>query len=229
VRPLLLGAALALVACQERPRPWDQGDAEAPPPPPRSSSTAIPLGSIIPAEPPPAGSAGAGPAHAAEPAWPPVRVGGPWVSCYGNFRPSGEPVKDVTRLSLLCGPENGMRRLSKQPIEGAVAEGGPAVAQPFEARRGDCYRVFAVAEPSVGDLDVTVQSGHGAAIAADHGEDGWPIVQPDRPFCPLADDRYTVEITARRGRGRFAAEVWVLRSPTEAPGRHEKPSVEPTD
>jgi hypothetical protein len=122
-------------------------------------------------------------------------------------------VKDVTRLSLLCGPENGMRRLSKKPLEGTVTEGGPPVTDSFEARRGECYRVFAVAEPGVADLDVVVRSSRGAAIAADHGEDAWPIVQPDRPFCPLEDDRYAVEVTAHRGAGRFAAEVWVLRTP----------------
>ncbi len=49
-------------------------------------------------------------------------------------------------------------------------------------------------------------------IASDGTEDAWPIVQPDRPFCPLEDDNATVEISARRGSGRFAAEVWMLKS-----------------
>jgi hypothetical protein len=226
-----------VTGCQPRARPWDQGDAEAPPPPSARPSglvlPAVPAAPAVPAEPgnlgaPAQGSDGgpdassaAGEAEEPEPPTPPVRVGGPWVRCYGNFRPSGDPVKDVTRLSLLCGPENGMHRLSRRPIEGAVAEGGPGVTEPLEARRGECYRIFAVAEPTVVDLDVTVQSSRGAAIAADHSEDSWPIVQPDRPFCPLADDRAALEITARRGRGRFAAEVWVLRSP-KAPGEPGK-------
>ena len=49
--------------------------------------------------------------------------------------------------------------------------------------------MFAVAGSGVGDLDVVVKSSRGAALAADHGEDAWPVVQPDRPFCPLEDDR----------------------------------------
>jgi hypothetical protein len=68
-----------------------------------------------------------------------------------------------------------------------------------------------VAEAGVADLDVVVRSSRGSAIAADHGEDPWPIVQPDRPFCALEDDRYTFEVSAKRGSGRFAAEVWALR------------------
>jgi hypothetical protein len=78
-------------------------------------------------------------------------------------------------------------------------------------KKGECYRIFAVAEPGVGDLDVVVRSSRGAAIAADHSEDAWPIVQPDRPLCPLEDDAWTVELSARRGKGRVAAEVWALR------------------
>jgi hypothetical protein len=142
-----------------------------------------------------------------------VRVGGPWVRCYGNFRLSGEPLKDVTRLSLLCGPENGMRRLSKNALEGSVAEGQPPVTERMRAVRGECYRVFAAADRGVSDLDVAVRSSRGVMIASDGGEDGWPIVQPDRPFCALEDDGVTVEISARKGAGRFAAEVWVLRTP----------------
>jgi hypothetical protein len=104
-----------------------------------------------------------------------------------------------------------MRRLSTAPVEGVVTPAGPSVASTFEARRGECYRVFAVAEPAVADLDITVHTSRGTRIAADDGEDSWPIVQPDRPFCPLEDDRYTIEVSAKRGSGKFAAEVWVLR------------------
>jgi hypothetical protein len=100
-----------------------------------------------------------------------------------------------------------------------VSAGGGAITEVFEARRGDCYRVFAVAQKSVADLDVVVRSSRGAPIAADHGEDAWPIVQPDRPFCALEDDTYTLEVTAKRGSGRFAAEVWVLRARGSAPDR----------
>jgi hypothetical protein len=221
VRPSLLGPALALVAlaggCQERRYPWDQGDAAAPPSPSRARTPLIPSGIGAPADSDGGKDPNADDEEARAPT-PPVRVGGPWVRCYGNFHPGGDPVKDVTRLALLCGPANGMHQLTKKPFEGSVAEGSAGVAETFEAKRGECYRVFAAAEPGVADLDVAVRSSRGFSVAADHSEDSWPIVQPDRPFCPLADDRYTVEVSAHRGRGRFAAEVWALRSP-KAPGR----------
>jgi len=240
---LLFGLAPALaLGCQPHARPWDQGDAEAPV---AASRSAAPT-SMLPARPAPEAPEGSAAARDpdADPEGvdagrereeseravaPPVRIGGPWVRCYGSFHPAGDPVKDVTRLALLCGPENGMRRLSKAPIEGAVSEGAPGTTSTFEARRGECYRVFAVAEATVSDLDVTVHSSRGAAIAADHGEDTWPIVQPDRPFCPLENDRYTLEIAAHRGHGRFAAEVWVLRTAPPRSSARQRRGGEPTD
>jgi hypothetical protein len=216
VRPLALALPLALLAlgCERRAHPWDQSrDAGAP-----SASTLVPPPPLRQADPAPGADAGdaadAAPAEVPDSPTPPVRVGGPWVRCYGGFHPAGDPLKDVTRLSVLCGPENGMKRLSRVTLQGAVREGGPAVTETFEARRGECYRIFAVAEPTVLDLDVVIRSSRGSAVAADHGEDAWPIVQPDRPLCPLENDRYTVEVTAKRGGGRFASEVWVLRTPT---------------
>jgi hypothetical protein len=217
VRPpfalVLALSALSATGCERRAHPWDQPDASAP--------------TVTEAPPPPivlphvdAGDLDASPAEDTPKL--PVRVGGPWVRCYGGFKPSGDPLKDVTRLAFLCGPENGMRRLSKRTLEGAVTAGGTSVTETFEAKRGECYRVFAVGEPSIGDLDVAVRSSRGAAVAADHGEDAWPIVQPDRPFCPLEDDRYTIEVSAKKGGGKFAAEVWVLRTPGPKPPGHAR-------
>lgn len=221
-------ASLAAACDEPRRRPWDQASDGAPPPVLTASpSSFLSPTSSLAASGAPASSSAATTGSSAEPAASgapllepvaetPVPVGGPWVRCYGNFRVSGDPLKDVTRLGLLCGPENGMKRFSQQAIVGSVIEGHPGVTETLEARRGECYRIFAVAERTVSDLDVTVRSSREMAIAADHGEDAWPIVQPDRPFCVLEDDALRVEIAARRGQGRFAAEIWVLPAPKRA-------------
>ena len=142
----------------------------------------------------------------------PSPVGGLWVSCYGGFHPTSEPVKDVTRLGLLCGPPNGMTQLGTESVTGSVAEGKPPFTYGFSARRGDCYRLFVVAGPGVSDLDVTVRSSRGTELARDHNEDRWPIVEPERPFCTYEDDEFAVELKAARGSGVVAAQVWVLPS-----------------
>jgi len=240
LRSLACAVMAALIAplaplaagCDDKPRPWEgqQG-------PPAALTAASPgaLASGAPARDADADAAApdadtdtdAGAAPPAETVQNPVRVGGPWVRCYGNFRLSGEPLKDVTRLALLCGPENGMRRLTKQTLEGSVAEGQAPVTEPVRLVQGECYRVFAAAGRGVADLDVAVRSSRGVMIASDAGEDTWPIVQPDRPFCALSDDEATVEISARKGAGRFAAEVWVLRTPRREGGGPRSPGAAP--
>lgn len=140
----------------------------------------------------------------------PSPVGGLWVSCYGGFVPSGDPRRDVTRLALLCGPPNGMRPVSDELFEGKVEQGGAPSTHRFPARRGECYRIFAVADAGVADLDVAVRSSRGSRLARDHSEDRWPVVHPERPFCTFDDDTFAVHLGARRGTGRYAAQVWKL-------------------
>lgn len=216
--PLQIAVLAAVSGCQQKSHPWEQGSdaAVAPFEPVRPDAGAWASNSGVDADGGGAvdlaGTVDGSSEAAAEEAVSPVRVGGPWVQCYGQFKPSGEPLKDVTRLGLLCGPVNGMRRLEPEPFEGTVTAGQLPVTRRLEGKRGECYRIFAVAEPSVLDLDVQVLSSRNVAIAADHNEDTWPIVQADRPFCPLADDTLAVELSTRRGGGRFAAEVWVLRT-----------------
>ncbi len=194
-------AALALVAgCQRRPRPWegrpDGGVADGSRP-------------FLPGE----GGAGSwlGPAASAEDAGAEpegkkvARAGGSWVSCAAGFRAGSDPKKDVERLAMLCGPENGMKR--------AAAWDGPAAsepdAHPLRVAAGWCYRIFAVADPGVSDLDVTVMSPRGSRLAADDTPARAVMVEPERPFCSFGDDALTVEVRAA-GRGRYALQIYQL-------------------
>jgi hypothetical protein len=231
---LVLAASLA--GCEERSRPWG---GEGPPvvlapPPPGQAGDAQDQDAADGTAGTGAGSAGgaanngAGAADAgadastngapppgdgpreADPDAPPVTPGGLWARCQEGFTLSGDPLKDVTRLGLLCGPSNGMRRKSRQALVGVIAETEPPVTAPVRVARGACYRAFAVADAQVGELEVTFRSSRDATVARDHGTGRLAVVQPDRPFCSLADDVLTMEVKARRGSGWFAAEVWSL-------------------
>ena len=52
------------------------------------------------------------------------------------------------------------------------------------------------------------------------------IVQADRPFCTFGDDVFTLEVAARQGSGRFAAEVWSLGEPRRKGERAAGPADE---
>lgn len=228
-----LGAALFAGGCDDGARPWASGDgppAVLAPPRPGDSSAATETSGEGETPPFVAESAPSvaleAPAEA-RPQGPAVSPGGGWVTCAQGLVLSGDPLKDVTRLTLLCGPSNGMRRKARQAIVGLIGEHEPAVAAQLRVARGACYRVFAVAGAEVADLDVTVRSSRGVAVAADHSPGRLAIVQADRPFCTFADDIFTVEVSARRGAGRFAAEAWSLGERRKIGETLEMPADEP--
>lgn len=253
-----LGAALALAGCDDRPRPWSQGDGPPAVLAPRTDGTTVDgggdaaeegAGETVGTAPPSAspstdiqgapagtrsasgtdgvtGTSSAEVASDDERGKPKVNPGGGWVKCHEGLSLSGDPVKDVTRLGLLCGPSNGMRRKTKQAIVGLVGEHEPPVVTTIQSARGACYRIFAAADAQVGELDVTVRSSRDVGVAADHGAGRLAIVQPDRPFCTFADETFTVEVSARRGSGRFAAEVWALGEPRRRRDSMESPPDE---
>jgi hypothetical protein len=151
--------------------------------------------------------AASGASFDASPKRAPDPVGGSWVTCYGNYRPTSTPERDVTRLGILCGPSNGMK-----PV-GTMAQGDAtenAVEIPLEVRQGDCFRIFAVAEGTISDLAVVVRDPKGGPVASDHNNDRWPILNPDGPFCLVDAGKYSVEVRARQGKGRYALQIWRL-------------------
>lgn len=112
-------------------------------------------------------------------------------------------------LGLMCGPSNGMKQVVA--AQKARIEQGKEREHRFDALAGDCYRVFAVGEPSVEDLDIEVFDSAGKQLAVDTSDDRWPIVKPDGPFCVFADGQYRAVVRAQRGAGDYALEIWRLR------------------
>ena len=140
----------------------------------------------------------------------PAPVGGWWLRCYSSFQPRTDPRADVARLAAACGNTNGMKRVRAE--EGGELVQGGRRAHLFHASAGRCYRIFAVAEPSVGDLDLEVYAPDGRRVAFETGDDRWPIVEPDRPFCAFDDGQHRLAVHAQRGTGRYAFEIWSLES-----------------
>lgn len=109
---------------------------------------------------------------------------------------------------MMCGPSNGMRKAHE--AKSAKLEEGKEREHRFSAEPGDCFRIFAVAEPSIEDLDVEVFTPSGTKIAFDTGDDRWPIVNPDGPFCVFDGGEYRAKVRAQRGQGRYGVEIWRL-------------------
>jgi hypothetical protein len=110
---------------------------------------------------------------------------------------------------MLCGPSLGMH--AAWPIaEGEIDERGPPKEHSLTLARGECVRVFAVSSPSVPDLDVEILAPGGAVRIEDAIDDRWPIVPSDRAECVTDAGAYAVRVRARKGKGAYAVQAWVL-------------------
>ncbi len=139
--------------------------------------------------------------------------GGLFRTCADGLEAEVDPVRDVTRLLTTCAQPTGMTRVFDAPLEGALAKDAPAVIFDFQMVAGHCYRLFAVASPGINDIGVEVRSSRGTLLASDHRKDRIAIVQPDRPFCSLADDGGSVAVSAVEGSGSFALELASFSAP----------------
>ena len=187
--PSALSSSVVPVAAVD-PHPQGSFDRDS-----AASAAAMPAGGRLPLPGPDTGLARSEP------------VGGPWVSCYANFRATSTPERDVARLAALCGPPNGM-----VPVAPVTAGDAADTAENhrLEAHAGDCVRIFAVADTFVSDLGVEVINPRGNAVTWDRNGDRWPILNPDGPFCLFDAGTYTIRVRALQGRGRYAMQVWRL-------------------
>lgn len=130
-----------------------------------------------------------------------------WSACYKGFQPSADPLSDLDRLGFACGAPRGYGAVS--PIHtGSQKAEDPAERLVFRARKGRCYRLFAVGEAAVRDLDVSILAPDGHLVAADLSKDPWSVVPPRAPWCPDEEGPFAVDVSVADGQGAFALGVW---------------------
>jgi hypothetical protein len=78
----------------------------------------------------------------------------------------------------------------------------------FVSSAGACYRVYAVGDRNVQDLDVLVRGPDGNDVAGDVSHDAHPVTPPAGPICFDVPGLYMLEISVFRGSGRYALQVW---------------------
>lgn len=112
------------------------------------------------------------------------------------------------RLGMVCGPVNGLTLL--RTFRGAVDENQPPSTggHRWDAERGDCFRVFAVGEAPIEDLEVEVSRPHGAGVVLENQNRRWVLVAGDRPFCSSEPGEFVARVSTHGGRGQYALSVW---------------------
>jgi hypothetical protein len=133
---------------------------------------------------------------------------GAWIACYRGFHPGSEALPALVGLVAACGEPTGLEAVTPVAWGEAQAEDGPSERLAFRARAGRCYRIFAVGDDGVEDLDVAVLDPDGRLAAADVSRDRFPVVPPRGPLCAEREGVYTIEIAVAKGRGGWALQVF---------------------
>jgi len=177
----------ALAACVETSRPSDVPEWKRP----RGGSLDISDASLV-----------------AHPGQPHGRYADPfWTSCYKDFQPTEAPVSDLDRLGFSCGAPRGYSSVAPVHTGSQKAE-DPAERLVFRAKKGRCYRLFAIGDAGVRDLDVAVIARDGRLVAADLSKDPWSVVPPRGPWCADEEGPFAIDISVGEGQGAYALGVW---------------------
>lgn len=101
-----------------------------------------------------------------------------------------------------------MRAITKVKL-GTQAAQDPVDRYAFEVPAANkCYRIYAVGDASVKDLDLLLRGPSGEAVVADVTHDAWPVLPPREPACFPIPGLYMLEVSVYRGAGRYALQVW---------------------
>ena len=73
---------------------------------------------------------------------------------------------------------------------------------------GWCYKVIALGDEGVEDLDIRVYNGNDVLIQRDTTRDPRPYIGQMRPICPGESATYRIEVRVVTGSGAFVAQVY---------------------
>lgn len=197
-------AIVSLLGCQGEPKSDAPSPAQSETRPASSRTAAVPAGSI----PQKAALLDANPPELAPPAASHPYTRGVWSSCADGFRTSNQPQRDVTRLSFLCGPYQGMRKLGRTWF--GHVEKDKDGSFDVQLRKGQCARVFAVARSELPSFRVNVTGPSDDLVGTGQASAGFAMVNRDGAFCVDETGTFRVRVVARQGMGLVAAEVWTL-------------------
>jgi hypothetical protein len=136
------------------------------------------------------------------------RFGDPfWSACYKEFLPSEGPAADLERLAFTCSAPRGFTAAA--PLHTASQKATDRAERlVLRVRKGRCYRLFAVADRGVRDLDVSILAPDGRLVAADVSKDAWSVVPPRAPWCPDEEGPFAIDVSVADGEGSYALGLW---------------------
>ncbi len=142
------------------------------------------------------------------PAPTPTNVPKPESKCVQLVKRTGDITADINAVGDACGTKFGLVAVAP-PYSRRLAEGAGWQKQ-FELELDvGCYRLFAVGDSGIQDLDTGIKDTSGAVIAEDSSHGPMPVLNPDGPFCIQRAQK--VELFARAGKGAGTYAMWLWK------------------
>lgn len=132
------------------------------------------------------------------------------AACHATYKPSSgdkDVGADVDALAKGCADATKMKQMGTTHSGDATDKSG-WVSFPFPAAAGKCYRVYAVAQSTAQDTDLTLLDSTGALVAVDTSDGNTPILAEDGKVCFKVADAATLKLRIEAGGGKFALQVW---------------------
>jgi hypothetical protein len=121
----------------------------------------------------------------------------------GPFNLSGLIYVRLAEVTALLGVEGYQPDVDATPGDGNLRRQGASARENLQLTGGQCYAILVVGGEGVNNLDVTLASGSNQ-VAADTTRTAFPDVR----FCPPSTGRYTLNVTAGQGSGRYFYQVF---------------------
>ncbi len=128
--------------------------------------------------------------------------------CWKTVSFSGQHAMDWSALITQCGTPTGMLEYVK-PQEGKLHH-IKDVSDSFTVvmNKGMCYRLFAVADSTIHDIDIVILRDNNI-LGTDDMTQPVAIIQGKDPFCPLDDGNYSFDVKIKgEGKGAYTFGIW---------------------
>jgi hypothetical protein len=136
------------------------------------------------------------------------RTSASWAPCHQSYKvdTSADLATSVDQMAKGCADTTRMHLVDS--FKGSQGAANAPQAFHFKADANHCYRAYAVAAPTITDLDLLMKDGTGALAGEDSTDDPTPVVLEDGAVCWKSADDATVVVSIGAGNGAYAVEVW---------------------
>ena len=141
------------------------------------------------------------------PAPTPTTVPKPEGKCVQLVKRTGDLSADISAVGDACGTKFGLVAVASPYSRHLSQDQGWQKQFELELDVG-CYRLFAVGDSGIQDLDTGIKDTAGTVIAEDSSSGPMPVLNPDGPFCIQRAQKVVLYARVGKGAGTYAMWLW---------------------